>query len=110
MRSSLPALSGDDAELGDRIRRQTNIFVKIPECLTHIEPAKMSRWLDRLTDVPEAPRVMARSTRFKAVSFLLPINDEISDRKATVFFERRDGVLPDATNTLTSRWSNEPDL
>ena len=70
----------------------------------------MTRWLDRLTGVPKAPRAMGRSTRFKAVSFLLPINDETSDCKATVFFERRDGVLPEATNTLTSRWSNEPDL
>ena len=29
------------------------------------------------------------------------INDETSDCKATVFFERRDGMLPDATNTLS---------
>ena len=83
---------------------------QIPECLTHIEHAKMLPWLDRLTDMPETPRVMGRSNRFKAVLFLLPINDETSECKATVVFERRDGVLPDATNTLTSRWSNEPDL
>ena len=54
-------------------------------------------------------RVMDRSTRFEAILFLLPINDETSNCKATVFFERRDGVLSDAPNTLTSWWSNEPD-